>query len=107
TMSAALVNRITLRGRQRIARVLDPDSGKSHSHGLGETGEPILPYLGPRAEGYRVAFPGDIRAIQLYRIYLDEEPNERGYFPKGRTSWADVDAPDICPAEKRNEEGNK
>jgi hypothetical protein len=83
----------------RVAIVLATDHTTQNkflrSHGLGKVGDPILPYLGMRAEGYAITIPRDRRDLYACEVMWDAKPGPHGRFPEVRLPWSDLEAPDM------------
>lgn len=97
-----LITRITITAgqgtiRYRTAKVRDPATKETHSHGLGKVGEPIQRYLGHRVShsiharlgdpGYYIALPADLRSVKVSEVTYDGHSRELG--------WRSVGAPDL------------
>jgi hypothetical protein len=83
--------------RVGVVSVYGPEANKKYlkSHGLGKVGEPILPYLGHRAEGYSIVIPRDRRDLYVCEVLWYATPGPRGRFPETRLPWSDLEAPDM------------
>ena len=89
----APIELIKLMGDARVAVTHDPQTGERTAHGLGRPGEPLLPYLGLRAEGYDLTL-GPITP-EVRRVDFDAEPKPNGYFPLLYASWVELEAADL------------
>jgi hypothetical protein len=83
--------------RVAIVNVCDPVTGAKflRSHGLGNVGDPILPYLGRRAEGYSVVIPQDRRDLYVCEVRWDAPKQPNGRYPEVRLPWSELEAPDM------------
>lgn len=93
SLPPAPLRKVTLIEGRRIGQVVTPD-GAFRSHGLGLVGEPLIPYLGARAEGYEVSFPVNLGDVQIYEVDAAGERDLRGYYPQRRVPWAALGMPD-------------
>ena len=93
SIPTAHIRRVTIIGDSRIASVIDPHTGKSNSHGLGVCGDPILPYLGHRSEGYFIAFGPVPPAV--HHVDTSGRANAKGFYPRRAVNWASLNAPDV------------
>ncbi|MBH0098685.1 hypothetical protein I6E68_05960 [Salinibacterium sp. NSLL150] len=88
---------ISIFNGSRVTNVVDPDTGKKRTHGLGAVGDPITPYLDHRAEGYYLEiFPGSAAPV-VHEIDLRGPRLASGKFPSKRVPWSALGADDIDP----------
>lgn len=64
-------------------------------HGLGVVGEPLLPYLDHRAEGYLLTLPPDIRNLRVWERDWTRAPLKSGKQPKRYIPISALGAPDV------------
>lgn len=92
---AAVIRKVTIINGARIARVTNPITGDSVSHGLGAVGEPIRPYLGHRAEGYVLALPESPYGISVIEVDTAAPADARGLHPSRRVPAYELGASDV------------
>lgn len=91
--TTAHVETIKILDKVRVCYVTNPATGAQASHGLGRVGDPILPYVGHRAEGYTLTLGRHVP--ELLYVRFDAPPKRNRYYPTRFASWSELEAPDL------------
>lgn len=96
-MQTVSIRAITLFNGTRVCSVIDPATGTKRTHGLGAVGDPILPYLDHRHEGYVLTIALGADAPAIYDVQTSAPPLSSGRFPSIRRPWSYLGASDFSP----------
>lgn len=88
---------ITIFDGGRVTTIIHPVTGKKKTHGLGAVGDPILPFLDHRAEGYMLVIGTGPESPAIHEVDTKGMPNANGKLPSKRVPWSSLGADDYSP----------
>lgn len=91
------VPHVTILNGSRVTSVVHPGTGRKSTHGLGAVGDPIVPYLDHRSEGFMLEIPSGSATPPVWFVHTRAEPLASGRLPSQRVPWADLGAADFDP----------
>lgn len=81
----------------RVTSVIHPETKTKTTHGLGACGDPILPYLDHRSEGFMLTIGEGVESPAIYKVNTRGERLASGRFPSRRVPWGALRADDFDP----------
>lgn len=88
---------ITLFDGGRVTTIIHPVTGKKKTHGLGAVGDPILPFLDHRTEGYMLVILPGAESPAIHEVDTKGTPLASGKLPSKRVPWSALGADDCSP----------